>query len=156
MAVSQYSLTILDNSNEDPGSKTQFRVVALTSSNFVVWNGLLDDLQAAIAGITMGTPATARRLSDNVFISRVRPSSLEAQREKKWLVVYEDMTTHRLYHNEIATADLSLLTSGSDKITDFGTTGPLFNFLGAFEAAVLSPAGNVVELRSLEYVGKRL
>lgn len=155
MAESFFETTILDNSVEDRGSTTKLRIVALTSSNYTAWLGLITDLGAAIDGIINGVRATETRVGDRLFLSRTRPSSTEAQREKKWLVVYEDATTHKLYRNEIATADLSLLTSGSDKIIAF-PTGPLADFKAAFEAAVLSPVGNAVTLSYLEYVGKRL
>jgi hypothetical protein len=150
-----YSLSILDNSNEDPASSVRFTVIDLATGNFTAWNAALDALQTAINGITLGTLATERRVADDKFLSRVRPSSKEAQREKKWLVRYEDTVTHKIYRNEIPTADLSLLTSGSDTIASF-PVGPLADFKTAFEAAVLSPAKNTVTLLTLEYVGKRL
>lgn len=155
MPTSMYSLSILDNSVEDPPSSVRMRVIDLASGNFTAWNTALDNLQTAINGITLGTLATERRIADDKFLSRVRPASVEAQREKKWLVRYEDTISHKIYRNEIPTADLSLLTTGSDTISSF-PVGPLATFKTAFEAAVISPTGSPVTLLSLEYVGKRL
>lgn len=155
MAVSQWETTIIDNSFEDRGSKTAVRCVALTSTNFTTWSGLASDLGTAIDGIINGVRSTEKRVGDNIFLSRTRPSSVEAQREKKWLVVSEDSVTHKLFRHEIACADLTHLTSGSDRITAF-PTGPLADFKAAWEAFVLSPEGNTVTLNYMEYVGKRL
>lgn len=155
MAESFWETSILDNSFEDRPSRTRVRVIELTSGNFATWVSDMADLGSAIDGIINGVRSTEKRIADEIFLSRTRPSSTEAQREKKWLVVYEDDTTHKLYRNEIACADLTLLTSGSDKITAF-PTGPLADFKTAWEAYVLSPDGNTVTLSYLEYVGKRL
>lgn len=153
MAESYFSQTILDNSGES--SKFQVRVLELTSGNFATWVSDMADLGSAIGGIINGTQATERRILDKLFLSRTRPASTDAQREKKWLVVYEDSTTHKLYRSELPCADLSLLTSGSDRIVSF-PTGPLADFKTAWEAFVKSPDGNAVTLSYIEFVGKRL
>lgn len=152
MAVSQDHFTLLDYSGES--STVRFRITEITSVNMATVLGDLADLGTAIDGISLMTLASERRILDNLFLSRVKPTSVDAQREKKWLIRYEDSVTHNVYHNEIPGADLSLLAANSD-MADL-TLGAWTSFISAFQAVVKSPDGNAVTFLDAQYVGKRL
>jgi len=155
MATSLYSLSILDKSKEDGPSSVRLHTTLMTAGNFSAQAGLMDTLRTAITGIITGTPSTERRLAADTKLSSVRPTDVNAQREIKWLVTYEDDVTHDVYRAEIPTADLALLDGPSDHINDL-TTGAIATFVAAFEAVVLSKAGNAVTILDIMFVGKRL
>lgn len=151
---SMYSLTVLDNSKES--STLRVAITPVTALNFDAVNTAIDALKTAVDGVSTGALASERRISADTFITRVPPIATDAQRENKWLVEYEDTTTHRVYRNEIPCADLSLLTAGSDKIPDLAVA-PWAAFVTAWEAVVRAPAtGNATNVLSVEFVGKRL
>lgn len=150
-----YSLSFLDYSKEDRASTARFHIAALTAGNIAAQLTAVAALKSAIDGITLGTLATERVLAQDNFLSRARPTDPTAQRENKWLYVYEDNTTHRLFRGEIPTANITLLDAPSDHISDI-TTGVFGAFKTAFEAVVLSPDGNAVTLHDIQFVGKRL
>lgn len=153
MSTSSGSVSMLDYSNEK--SNVKFRIDQVTAGNYTAQATAVSDLQVAIGGITLGTIASRILTAEETFISRTPPSDKAAQRESKWLVRSEDAVTHEILRHEIPTADASLLSSNSDLITVF-PTGVLANFKTAWEAVVVSKAGNAVTLLSLEFVGKRL
>lgn len=148
-----YSLTMLDNSREK--STVRFNILDITAGNFDDTVAALSTLRTAIEGITLGVSQSDRILANDQLLSNTPPSDHGAQRENKWLAVYEDLTTHKLYRNEIPTADFDLLSTGSDKINSF-PVGALGTFKTAFEAIIVSPDLNEVALQYLQYVGKRL
>lgn len=152
---SLYSLSVLDYSKEDRASSVRFNITTLNAGNYVAVGTAVGALQSAIDAVIVGNLASDRIIAVDNFITRARPASPAAQRENKWLLIYEDNTTHRLYRNELPTADLTLLTGGSDFISDL-TVAPWAAFKTAFEAVVLSPAGNATTLREVQFVGKRL
>lgn len=86
------------------------------------------------------------------------PTSAASQREKKWIVSYEDTVTFKKYSVEIPCA---LETTGwfkanSDEI-DLSITGNAWeDFVNAFEAAAVSPDGNPVNVLKVVFSGSRL
>lgn len=152
MAVSAVHFGLLDYSGEP--SNTRFRITEITSVNMATVVSDITDLGTGIDGISLMTLATQATILDNLFLSRSKPASVDAQREKKWLIRYEDDTTHKIYRNEIPGADLSLLATNSD-MADL-SLGAWTSFIAAFEAVVKSPDGNAVSFLDAQYVGKRL
>lgn len=150
-----YSLSFLDMSKEDRASSARFHIAALTAGNIAASLASLASLKSAIDGITLGTLATERILAQDNFLSRARPTDPTAQRENKWLYLYEDQTSHRIYRGEIPTANISLLDGPSDHVQDL-TASVFGTFKTDFEAIVLSPTGGAVTLLDLQFVGKRL
>lgn len=150
-----YSLSFLDYSKEDAASSVRFHIPELTAANIAAQTALIDTLRTSIDAVTLGTLATERVIAEDNFLSRTRPTDPTAQRENKWLFLYEDQTTHRIYRGEIPTANITLLDAPSDHIADL-TTGVWGTFKSAFEAVVKSPAGNAVTLLDVQFVGKRL
>lgn len=151
--TSSYSVSILDYSNEK--SSTRVAVEDIDGTNFAATVTAVQALRNAIGGITLGTVSSDDLTALSTFISRTPPTDKAAQRESKWLVRYEDDVTHKIYRNEIPTADQALLSGNSDLITSF-PVGVLGTFKSAFEAIVRSPANNSVTVLSLQFVGKRL
>jgi len=153
VANSQYTASFRDYD----GEPSSFRVnsALLTSGNIVAQTAAASALLTALAGITIGIIAKNQLIAYNTTLSSVLPTNPIAQRESKWLVLSQDNVTHKLFRNEIPTADLTLLTNHSEFITDF-TPAALAAFKTAWEAFVLSEDGNACTLISLQAVGKRL
>jgi len=149
---SEVGISFLDYSGEP--SSTRFGITTMTAANFDAVNLDVTDLVTGIDGISLLTIASQRVVSGQLFLSRAKPASVEAQREKKWLIRYEDTVTHLLYRNEIPGADLSLLATNSDMANL--ALAPWVSFIAAFEAVVRSPDGNAVDFIDAQYVGKRL
>jgi len=153
MALSAYSASFRDYDKEI----STFRVnsALLTAGNIVAQTSAASALLTALAGITIGIIAKNTLTAYDTTLSNVIPTNPIAQRESKWLVRSEDNVTHKIFRNEIPTADLTLLTGNQEYITDFTPTA-LADFKTAWEAFVLSEDGNACTLRSLQAVGKRL
>lgn len=149
---SDVTVSLLDYGGES--SRTRFQITTMTAANFDAVNLDVTDLVTAIDGISLMTISGQQVVSGSLFLSRTKPASVDAQREKKWLIRYEDTVTHKIYRNEIPGADLSLLAANSD-MADL-TLGAWTSFIAAFEAVVKSPDGNAVNFLDAQYVGKRL
>jgi hypothetical protein len=150
--ASDVTVSLLDYGGES--SRTRFQITTMTAANFDAVNLDVTDLVTAIDGISLMTISGQQVVSGSLFLSRTKPASVDAQREKKWLIRYEDNTTHKIYRNEIPGADLSLLATNSD-MADL-SLGAWTSFIAAFEAVVKSPDGNAVTFLDAQYVGKRL
>ncbi len=151
--MSQQKITYLDYSGET--STTEWDVTQMTAGNLVTVQGDLADLVIAIDGISLATIARERRILENLFLANNKPTSVDAQREKKWLVRYEDTVTHNIYRTEIPGADLTLLQTNSD-MADL-TTAAFGAFIAAFETVVKAPGTqNAVNVLDVEFVGKRI
>lgn len=109
---------------------------------------------SAVDGVTLGNR------QDAVFVQEVTkdvgtagPSSNAlAQREIKWLVRATDDVNGKNVQIEIPTADLSLLTGGSDFL-DLGGTEALA-LVAALEAHAQSIDGNAISVNSIQFVGR--
>jgi len=150
---SEYTISILDYSKES--SSMRVKVPTVDSINFDDTVTAVTALRNAVGGITLGNISQDKLIAYSTFITRAPATDKAAQRESKWLARYEDNVNHKIFTNEIPTADQSLLTGNSDLITAF-PVGVLATFKTAFEAAIVSPYDNAVTLLSLEFIGKRL
>lgn len=107
-----------------------------------------------IDGVTLGNR------QDAIFVQEVTkdagtagPSSNPlAQREIKWLVRAVDNVNGKNVQLEIPTADLSLLSGGSDFLDLGGTEAAAL--VTALEANVLSVDGNAISVSSIQFVGR--
>jgi hypothetical protein len=80
---------------------------------------------------------------------------MDAQRERKFLVIYEDDVTLALYRMEIPCADYALtgLFAGStDEV--ILTQTEVAAMIAAFETLAKSPEGNAVTVVSIRGVGR--
>ena len=113
MSVSTYELSVRDYSNEV--SRTGLTVVQLTSGNVVASLASLDALLATMQAITLGNFERSRVVFREQNEDPGVPTDENAQRERKWLVVYHDATTGKKFRMEIPTA---LLTGNMQAGTD--------------------------------------
>lgn len=154
MAVGRHSLSYLDYSGEK--SSFGFSVVERDDANFDAQVALSDALVTAANALTLGT------LDSNVFsqgqynIGTI-PGDVNAQRENKWLVRYEDATTGKKYSVEIPTAELGNghLQTNSDiaNLADAEWVA----FIAAFEAYAVAPdTGNAVNVLDARFVARNL
>ena len=161
------NFTILDHNGEK--STTSFYTGNVTA---VSLPGLLTEfgaLRTAIDGITLGTLAQEELKVFSTKLSNTRPSDQNAQRERKWLVVYEDNLPFfddpvnaipnegykKVFTFEIATADISGRLNPNSDEADLTNAG-IDAFKTAFEAIARSPYGGTVTVLKLVAVGRNL
>jgi len=149
----RFTLTFVDASNEI--ATASFPGATLDATNLVAQEGLQDALETAVQAITLGNRAKRVRTADIVPFSIVAPSNKSAQRECKLMVVYQDTTTYKRYTCELPTFDLAETKDGSDEV-DFESAGKGKDLADAFEAYVVSPMGNAVEVVKMVHVGRRV
>jgi len=150
--MGQYGLTFQDYSKEM--STMKVNTAPISAVNLVAETALALAFRTAIAGITSGSIRSERLLAYDNLLAGEPPADVEAQREKKWLVTYEDTTSHKLYKQEIPTADLALLGTNTDEInySDALVTA----FIEAFELFVQSPTGGASNVLTIKFVGRNL
>lgn len=157
--ISQGSQSLQDYGTPGSGSGAEksswaFWIATLTAGNFVAQTGLVSALLTAALDITLGSQSASRVLAVSDVSAVVNTNPL-AQRENKWLVRYHD-TAGTKFSLEIPTADLSLLTLGTEFL-DLTLAGPIADFVTAFEAVVKSPDDPTltVTVDSIQFVGRR-
>lgn len=137
------------------GEATTFRVKStpLTAANFDAQVALNVALGAAITGITRGH---LRKIAyGNEITSVATPDDPLSQRENKWVIRFHDATTDEPQSPiELGTADLTVLDPNNRGYAEMGDSGPVDAFVAAFEAYVISEAGNAVVVDSLQFVGR--
>lgn len=161
------SFSFLDHGEER--SSTSFYTGNVTA---VSLPGLLTQfgaLRTAIEGITLGTVTQEELSVFRTKLSNVVPADENAQRERKWLVIYEDSQAffdpgideipnagfRKVFNFELPTALLTgQLQTNSDE-ADLTTT-EMAAFKTAFEAIARSPYGGTVTVLKLVAVGRNL
>lgn len=149
------SLTYMDHTGER--SSMQFNFGAITPTSLAGFLSQFGDLRNATNAITLGTLVADQWVGDRTVYSNTRPTDPNAQRERKFLVIYEDTVTLARYRIEIPTADYSLVTfgpNGDDIILP--TSGPVKTWIDAFEALCRSPEGNPVNVIAMKGVGRNV
>jgi hypothetical protein len=155
MALSKWGLQVKDYSDES--STMEFPIPLLSAINWVATMGLIDDLRDALVLVNYFIKGLR---AWEYIIARIRTSAgaamtPQAQREAKWLVRYHDTTTGKKGIVEIPTADFSLLSANSDYM-NVAPASAGAAFVTAFEAFVLSEAGNAVAFDFAKLVGRSL
>ena len=160
--------SIVDRSRER--SAMSFLTGAVTA---VSLPGLLTQfgtLRTATDAIILGVIQEEAQYVFKTKLSNSVPADPNAQRERKWLVTYEDITPffdpgtdaipnagyRKVFNLEIPTADAALLPT--DIETDFvslaqAAIGP---WVTAYEAIARSPYGGSVNVLTIEMVGRNL
>jgi len=131
--INTYQIT--DYSNE----KSSFSVTSVTATagNLAAQQGLQADLHDAVVDLSSGL-LTREQMALVVLDSPAIPGSAYAQREMKWLVRYQAVTSGKMFSVEIAAPALtSNLVPNSDE-ADLTSTAWVA-FTAAFEAYVKSP-----------------
>ena len=118
------------------------------------WDAASDAELAALAtaldGIslaTVGEQFVTEKIVKAAGSAAVAPTT--ASRGKKFVLKYRDTTLNKTHQIEIPGGDDSLLTTGTD-LLDLAA-GPGLAVKTAFEAAVVSPAGNPTTLYAIEF-----
>lgn len=142
----------------------QIHVPAIGSGNVAAYTaspitGIVGDVVDAIADITDGNKVT-QQISFIRRVSNLPATSPSSQRERKWVVSYEDTTTHRLYSVEIPCAKIvaGYLKTNTEEVDFDAVNGhaDMLAFKSAFEGGgVLSPDGNSVAIVKMWHTGAR-
>jgi hypothetical protein len=127
-------------------------------------------LRTATDAIILGVIQEEAQYVFKTKLSNSVPVDPNAQRERKWLVTYEDTTQlfddpvnaipnagyRKVFNIEIPTADASLLPT--DIETDFVSLAQaaIAPWVTAFEAIARSPYGGDVNVLTIEMVGRNL
>ena len=161
------SFTLLDHNGER--SVTSFYTGNITAVSLPGTLAEFGALRTAIDGITLGTISQEELSVFRTKLANALPLSANAQRERKWLVVYEDATEffdplisaipnagyRKVFNFEIATASLvGNLLPNSDE-ADLSATA-VAAFVTAFEQTARSPYGGAVNVLKLVAVGRNL
>lgn len=160
------SFTLMDYSREK--ATVGFNTAAITATSIAGTLTQFGTLRTAIEGITAGVVAAEALYVNRSKLSNTPPVSPEAQREKKWLVTYEDATEYfddpvnsipnagfkGVFNVEIPTADLAAVTMITN--TDDANMGltPMSTFITAFQNLVKSPYGGDVIVTRVQFVGR--
>lgn len=158
-STSSWSITQRDYDGEP--TTTVFGLAQLTDVNIITILPQLGPLKTAIDGVTLGllTGTNLTWAADVLGPPGGVASSVNAQRENKWLIRYFDTVTNRPFQVSLGCADLALLSGNSDTINlrDGATPAPPAAFVAfktAFETVVQSPDGNPVKTLSAQHVGR--
>lgn len=127
-------------------------ITALTIAGFLTAFGAL---RTAIDGITGGVVAKEQWVGDVTTLSNDIPTDESVQRESKWLVTYEGNTSHKVFQNEVPTADPTGRLLTNTNIADLADTD-IAAFVTAFEALVKSPDDDTegVTVLEIKYVSR--
>lgn len=111
------------------------------------------EMRDVFDGVTLGTILNGVRVNYLVLASTstgvTAPTDPNSQNEIRWQVNYTDLVTGLKHRWFIPTADLSLLSGGSEFL-DITNPGPGKDLKDWLEAKCLSDVGNAVEVVSVE------
>jgi hypothetical protein len=106
------TMTVTDFSQEN--SSFGFESAALTAGNIVAQTAAAGTLEAATEALTIGN-VSKNQVSQILLDDPGVPSNVYAQRELKWLVSYQAVTSGKLYSLEIPAPNLTgNLVAGTD------------------------------------------
>jgi hypothetical protein len=114
----------------------------------------MDALKTAVDNVSLGLPAGETRVWQQIRHAGpgAAAASINAQRERKWLVRYYDATTFDSGSFEIPAADLSLLATNSEYMDISGGAGAAL--VTAIETHVVSSNDNPVIVTEVIHVGR--
>lgn len=147
------SFTFLDFSEEL--SSMRFHFGAITPASLAGFLTQFGALRTATENITIGNLSSDKWVGDDTNYAAAAPTDPNAQRERKWLVQYEGVTSHSIYTVTIPTADIAgtnFLIPGTDE-ANLATT-EIAAFITAFEALCRTPEGENVNVLNIYAVGR--
>jgi hypothetical protein len=161
------NFTLLDHNGEK--STTSFYTGNVTAVSLPSLLNQFGTLRTALEGITLGTVAQEELKVFSTKLSNTRPSDQNAQRERKWLIIYEDNLPffdapinaipnegyRKTFTFEIATADIAGRLNPNSDEADLSNAA-IDAFVDAFEAIARSPYGGTVTVLKLVAVGRNL
>jgi len=116
--VAQNTITINDYSNEK--SSFGFSSSELTAGNIVAQLAAAATLVAATEDLTIGE-VVKQQIAQVPLDSPATPTSPYAQREMKWLVTYQAVTSGKLHTLEIAAPDITDNVAPNTDIADLSS-----------------------------------
>lgn len=145
------SFTYIDFSDED--TTTEVNIGPVTVLTIVAVLAQIGDLRTATNAITLGNLASDKWTGDTTKYNVTPPTDVNAQRERKFQVNYQDTTTFAQYRVEIGTADLAgRMIAGTDFVDLTDTE--IAAWITAFETLCKSPEGNGVNVLNIVAVGR--
>jgi hypothetical protein len=150
-AKGELHLSYLDYDGET--GKTRLHWTAITAANFDAQNTLRTNLVTAIAGICNGVLAHWS-FGNADSPAATPPADQTAQRELRWLVQYHDNSTLKKYKAEIPCPDMAVLDDNDRAHAEIGDGDVVDAFVTAFEAGVISDAGNAITVDEITLVGR--
>lgn len=150
--MGSYGLTIQDYSKEN--SVMRVNCGPINAATIVAVEASALAFRTALAGISGGTFTAERLMAYDNKLAGEPPTDPSFQRELKWLVIYEDTTSHELYKALVPCPVLTLLGDHTDEInySDSQVTA----FIVAFEEFVKSPTGGSSNVLTIKLVGRNL
>lgn len=145
----QLNITIIDN-NGETGS-TGFSIPTVSDVNYAIIDADVSDLINAINGLIIGNRKSSYLKVENFDGGNARPANTWAQVEVVWEVRYTG-ANGKTYLRTIPTANLALLTSGSEQLDLSGTEAAAF--VAAFEGVVVDEDGGAVTVDSIRAAGR--
>lgn len=128
-------------------------ITETSAANHDTLKGTVIALQLAIADISHCNIPFYDFVADRQVVSPVPPSVAAAQVNIQWKVTYVDDTTAAVETVRIPGADLTLtdVLLPASNVVDLAQT-EMAAFVAAFEAVVLSDAGNTVTIQQIEFL----
>lgn len=154
MATSRFAQTYIDFSMEK--STIDFRIREMTAATIAAVLTELATLGTAIGALSSGVLVKSQAIQDSSSFNSAPPTDPNAQRERKWLVRYQDLTNFKFGQVEIPVAEVTatLLQAQSDKADLTATAWT--DFIAAFETTARSVDGNIVNVVEAILVGRNL
>lgn len=169
MAGERLTVGFLDFSDES--SNASVHVGTITAVNLAAVLVDIAAFIAAIDAITLGTIRDDTLVAYSTNRSSIPPVDANAQRERKWLVRYTDVTPFfddpinaipnagfgKIFTMAIPTAALGLVgvMIPNTDLADL-TVAPMPAFVTAFEELARSPYGGLVQILDISAVGRNL
>lgn len=154
MPSSRFAQTYVDYSNEK--STIDFAIRDMTAATIAAVLTELATLGTAIAALSSGVLVKSIATQDASAFNATPPSDPNAQRERKWLVRYQDTVNFKYGQVEIPVAevDSTLLLPQSDRADLTATEWA--DFIAAFETTARSVDKNTVNVIEAILVGRNL
>jgi hypothetical protein len=147
------SFTFLDASTEKSSMTFNYgEITAISIPGFLTEYGTFRD---SVVAVSIGQLVADQWSGDKTKYSNVVPTDKSAQRERKWLMTYEDDVTLALYRMEIPCADYELtdvFAGDTDEVVL--TQTEIAAMIAAFETLCRSPEGNAVTVVGMRGVGR--
>jgi hypothetical protein len=131
-----------------------FDAPVITAANHDAVKGTHDALVAAIQAVTLGNDVFNELVADREYEDPVAAAfDTPAQVNIQWVFTYQDAVTTQEINVRIPTADITDSTLFAAGTNEWDPTDAKWVTLkAAFEAHVLSPAGNAVTLTKVVYL----
>jgi hypothetical protein len=116
-----------------------------------------DAIQDALLGVCDGTLVERGIVGERTRVSNIVPTD-GSERERKWLVTYEDNTTKAVYTSTLPNRkiDSMPIADGTDFVDLGGTDTERDDLIAAFNTNVVSPDGDNGTIISIKRVGRNL